>query len=281
MPYRTPHHGLRSHPARLAAMTLAGASVTMSAPAATAALVSGFETVTTPAAVSTTLAPERFFFPEQTTTFTSGAASFNHTYFPSFGGSGAWTYSNVTDTTTPGFTNQYAAFTGVGVNGSPNYGIANAVSPVEVMLRNDAVVEGAYFTNTTYAALAMQNGDSFAKTFGGQTGDDPDFFLLTIEGLDAGGNVTGAVDFYLADYRFEDNANDYIVDDWTFVDLTSLGVVSALGFSLSGSDTGSFGLNTPAYFAIDDLTVVPVPAGVWLFAPAAAALGAVRRQRAV
>jgi hypothetical protein len=37
-------------------------------------------------------------------------------------------------------------------------------------------VTGAYFTNTTYAALSMLSGDSFAKKFGGASGDDPDWF---------------------------------------------------------------------------------------------------------
>ena len=43
-------------------------------------------------------------------------------------------------------------------------------------------------TNATYAALSMQNGDSFAKKFGGTTGNDADLFGVTLRGFD---NVNG------------------------------------------------------------------------------------------
>ena len=119
-------------------------------------------------------------------------------------------------------------------------------------------VSGAYFTNTTYAALAMLNGDSFSKKFGGASGNDAVFSKLTITGYNRAAS-TGSVDFFLADYRFANNAQDYIVKDWTFVDLSRLGAVTELGFTLSSSDNGQFGMNTPAYLAMDTLTTTPVP----------------------
>ena len=61
------------------------------------------------------------------------------------------------------------------------------------------------------------------------------------------------MDVYLADYRFADNSLDYILDTWTFVDLKPLGEVATLEFALSSSDTGDFGMNTPAYFCLDTL----------------------------
>ena len=72
------------------------------------------------------------------------------------------------------------------------------------------------------------------------------------------------MDFYLADYRFADNGLDYIVDDWSWVDLTSLGAVDKLQFGLSSTDNGFFGMNTPAYFAMDNM--VPEPATMSLLA---------------
>ncbi|NET62290.1 MAG: DUF4465 domain-containing protein, partial [Symploca sp. SIO2E6] len=116
--------------------------------------------------------------------------------------------------------------------------------------------------NTTYAALSMLNGDQFAKKFGGPSGNDPDFFLLTITGLDDSNAVVSTVDFYLADYRFADNSQDYILDTWELLDLSSLTGATRLSFAVTSSDIGPFGLNTPAYFALDDLTLepkVPVP----------------------
>ena len=107
-------------------------------------------------------------------------------------------------------------------------------------------------------ALSMLRGDDFAKQFGGATGDDPDWFLLSVTGY-VGDTAAGSVDFYLADYRFGDNGQDYVVDTWEWVDLTGLGEVDGLGFALSSSDTGEFGMNTPGYFALDHLVVSEIP----------------------
>jgi hypothetical protein len=63
------------------------------------------------------------------------------------------------------------------------------------------------------------------------------------------------VHFYLADYRFEDNAEDYIVKTWEWFDLSSLGRADSLMCTLGSSDTGMFGMNTPAYFCVDNLTI--------------------------
>ncbi len=119
-------------------------------------------------------------------------------------------------------------------------------------------------TNTTYAYLAMRDGSQFSKVFGGQTGNDPDFFLLTITGLDSLDAPIGTVDFYLADFRSADNSLDYLIDSWTEVDLTGLDGAATLSFGLTSSDVGQFGMNTPAYFAIDNLHLVPEPTSLAL-----------------
>ncbi len=111
-------------------------------------------------------------------------------------------------------------------------------------------------TNTTYAALSMRDGDSFAKKFGGADGNDPDFLLLTITGKNSAGAAIGTVEFYLADYRFADNSLDYIVDDWIQVDLSPIAHARSLEFAVSSSDVGPFGINTPAFFAVDEITLV-------------------------
>ena len=77
---------------------------------------------------------------------------------------------------------------------------------------------------------------------------------MLIVGKDAQSNVTDTVIFYLADYRFTDSQNDYIVNTWETVDLTALGAVQFLEFTLESSDEGQWGINTPAYFALDNLT---------------------------
>jgi hypothetical protein len=221
------------------------------------------------------------------TDFTSGGATFANS-FTNFGGGCCWdgfAYSQVTDNTTPGFTNQYSAFPGGGAGGSATYAIGftaggSGVSTID--FGTDVVLSDAFVTNTTYAALSMENGDPFSKKFGGASGNDPDFFVLTITGLDGFGASIGSVELYLADFRFADNGLDYIVDSWVSVGLSGLGPVRGLDFTLASSDNGAFGMNTPAYFALDDLgfTVVPEPGTGTLLALGLAALRVRRRASA-
>lgn len=213
--------------------------------------------------------------------FTSGGASFTNNYNTTFLSWDGWSVSNTSDTTTADFTNQYSAITG-GANSGSQYGMYYepfALAP-SVDFGAPVTVQNASVTNATYPYLSMLNGDAFAKQFGGPTGNDPDWFLLTISGVDSSGGLLGSVDFYLADYRFADNAQDYIVAEWTTVDLTSLGVVYGLQFDLSSSDVGEFGMNTPGYVAFDDLShsSVPVPAAVWLLGTGLVGLVCVRRR---
>lgn len=208
-----------------------------------------------------TLAPESYWNGSDSSGgFISGSAWFNNNYDSTYGSWDGFSYSNITDTTSSGWTAQYNAITGAGQNGSANYGISYVgwAEPPTIILDTAGVVGGLYVTNNNYAYYSMLNGDAYAKKFGGDSGDDEDWFLLTITGKDVGGVVSGTTDFYLADYRFANNSQDYIVNTWEYVDLSSLGAVKSLELSLSSSDVGSFGMNTPAYFALD--TVVPEPA---------------------
>lgn len=190
--------------------------------------------------------------------FSSGNVFLPNSYNEAFGAWSGWAISATTDTETPGFTNQYSAYAGGGYDGSTAYAVAFTGSMGSVIeLDGDAaggVVEGLYVTNNTYAALSMLNGDMFTKKFGGETGDDPDYFLLTVKKYLDGALSTDSVNFYLADYRFEDNSQDYIVEDWAYLDLSGLGNADSLLFTLSSTDNGQFGMNTPAYFCIDHLT---------------------------
>ena len=220
------------------------------------------------------LAPDSFFDPQASVTWTSGGASFNHGW--NFGC--CWdgiTYSNKTDTTTPGFLNDRSAITGDGVGaGQDNYAVVYTGGAAPTMrFSGPRTVLGGYFTNTTYAYLAMANGDdgNDPAFVSGPFGAD-DFFELTIRGLDAGGEELSFVTYNLA-------TGGDVIDTWEYFDLTGLGEVYALDFSLASSDVGMFGMNTPAYFAMDSISIVPVPPAVWLFGSALLAIGA-RRAKA-
>ena len=186
----------------------------------------------------------------------SRGAAFNTNLF----GPG-WSYSRVNDTTTMGFTNQWAAITGTDAGGAGNYALANSFEPngAIVNLPEGQAPDWILVTNSTFAFLSMLNGDGFAKQFGGASGNDPDFFKVIFtgfDGLNASGQSVGSVDFYLADFRFADNSLDFIVDVWTLVDLSGLANAQSIGISFESSDVGDFGINTPTYVAVDELQLV-------------------------
>ncbi len=187
--------------------------------------------------------------------FTSGSASFNNLYNADWDYWEGFACSNCTDANATSYTAQYNAIAGSGQGGTSNYAVAFVgwETIPTLTFEEPRVFTGLYVTNNGYAYYDMRDGSAFTKKFGGQTGDDPDWFLLTITGIDANDLPTGTVEFYLADFRSEDNSQDYILDSWAFVDLTSLGTVKALQFTLTSSDTGDFGMNTPAYACIDTL----------------------------
>jgi hypothetical protein len=210
--------------------------------------------------------------------FTSGTMAFNNSFNANYASWGGFAYSNTSDQTTPGYMNQFSAITGTGHGpGADNYGVAFGYTSFSAFptlgdleglpnmsLPTGAEILGAFVTNTTYATLSMRNGDQFAKKFGGASGTDADWFQLTAYGVDAAGNVLpDTSELYLADYRFATSAQDYILDKWTFLDLSPLKDAARIYFNVTSSDVGNWGMNTPGYFAIDDISyttsTAPVP----------------------
>ena len=117
-------------------------------------------------------------------------------------------------------------------------------------------------TNSTYSYLAMTLGDGFASAF--TTGSYFELKIFGYTGLNGTGTEVGEVDFYLANYT---SASSLPVDVWTLVNLSSLAGRQSLTFDYASSDVGEFGINTPEYFAMDNLilsTSVPEPSSVIL-----------------
>jgi hypothetical protein len=213
----------------------------------------------------------------------SGGVTFQNGHDTAWGPySWGFSASTTTDTTTPGVGNQNSASTGIGVDGSAAYGVFfqdSFMAEKRIALPQTSLARGVDVTNTAWARTSMLEGDQFAKKFGGVTGDDPDWFKVTFTGYDAKGRAGNAVDFYLADYRFVDNALDYVFVSWRYVDLRSLGLVKEIGITLSSSDTGGFGMNTPGYLALDDLSIVPEPGTALLLGVGLIGFGLRRRAR--
>ena len=181
-----------------------------------------------------------------------------NTDFPDFPyWSAGWAISTMTDGTTSGAGNLYSAKPGAGFEGSMTYAIGQQNSRIEnIVLPDLQQCVSFYVTNTTYAHNSIRDGDMFAKKFGGDDGTDPDFFLLRTRLVNEEGIVMDSADVYLADYRFEDSSEDYILDEWVEVELANpFSLTDELQFELFSTDTaGGFGINTPLFFAFDQFS---------------------------
>ena len=179
--------------------------------------------------------------------FASGPVTFFNDYNPDWFAWSGWSY------TTPGWGNQYSA--SVWADDRTNVYATSYVIPGSGIAIHDTLrwrINGLFVTNSAMAALSMQHGDDYAKKFGGENGDEEDWFKLIITGfLDQ--DSVGKVEFLLADYTPADHRNDYVIQTWQWVELSSLGEVDSLSFSLASTDNGDYGMNTPAYFCLDNI----------------------------
>lgn len=190
--------------------------------------------------------------------FSSGPLYFRNSYESQFGSWSGFGVSAQTDTSNGTFSNQYSCFAGEAKSGSA-FAIAYYFGRVFFRNPNPGTplkLSSLSYTNSTWAAKVIRNGDAFSKKFGGQSGNDPDYFALKVFNH-YNGQVTDTAILYLADYRFTDNAQDYIVKAWKEATFNFSQPFDSIGFELESTDVGAFGMNTPAYFCLDDIVVSP------------------------
>ncbi len=174
--------------------------------------------------------------------WTSGTYTFQ-TYYGGNSGYGdyyaAFTVTNETAGTSTGSTEAYRSAKG-GANEGNNFAVWNMnYYGADTITFAAQVVPGFFVNNTAYAVTSMVNGDSFAKKFGAE-----DYFTLFCIGV-KNGAVVDTVAVELA-------SDGAYITEWTYVDLSQLGEIDGLTFGMTSSDTGDWGMNTPAYFAMDD-----------------------------
>lgn len=209
---------------------------------------------------SFSLPADSFYYNSTTKDWQTNNAVFQYEWDTNFGGfwSKGFSYTNKNDTANGGFMNLYNCAAGKGYNNSNYYVSAQNNGIIRLKTATDNKVDGFYITNSTYAYKSMKNGDAFAKKFGGTSGNDPDWFKITIKGFLGGTMKTDSTEFYLADFRSNNNSLDYILKTWQWVNCSNLGVVDSIQFFMYSSDVGSFGMNTPAFFNIDNFTTSKV-----------------------
>lgn len=118
----------------------------------------------------------------------------------------------------------------------------------------DAV--GIYVCNHPWPYYGNIDGNSFSRAF-----EEGDYFKLIIHGLDKDLNATGkSVEYTLAEYSGTLKQSD----KWEWVDLSSLGEIGGLYYTMETTDSDpEYGPNTAVYFCMDKLQVsVPFTSGI-------------------
>lgn len=185
--------------------------------------------------------------------FRSGNALFSNEYNPDWQSWLGFAVSNHHDTETRGQENQYSVIAGTGAGGSDNFALLFTLSSDTIEFIKPEKVTNISVCNSTWAYYAMLEGYPPAKQFGGNSGDDLDYFNLIITGVDEQGREVLEAAVTLADYRFVNNAEDYVGNQWTDINLGKAGYLKYLVFSFESSDVGDFGINTPTFVCIDNV----------------------------
>ena len=177
------------------------------------------------------------------------------------GHSGDWWYSyqnqcSVYNTASVDNANENAGHSGS--NFGVVYGYTDTYSGfiacAQMSLANNAErkFDRMYVCNSSYAYGVIVNGNSFTQ---GSLPSKNGWFKLVVHGYKTGATAPVATDeIYLADYRNESNV---CLTEWTLFDLTNIKkqAVNRIEFDFVGSDSGAYGLNTPAYVCIDDVRI--------------------------
>ena len=150
---------------------------------------------------------------------------------------------------------QWNSAAGHGANGSANYGVlyGNSIPnmPMEVIKVADApdgrVVKGMNITNSAWVVECVKNGNGAANKF-----KQGSWFKVIFTGTKAD-KSTASVEYYLADYRSENESEWTCLTDWDWIDLSSLGKVVSLSISFDGTDKSYGYLNTSTYVCIDNV----------------------------
>ncbi|MCM1022119.1 MAG: DUF4465 domain-containing protein [Muribaculum sp.] len=130
------------------------------------------------------------------------------------------------------------------------YGAFMGKRPTDMVFNDGKLYEpqGVYVNLNSYPYYSLLHGDGFARAF-----TNGDKFTLTIYGVAADGSEKN-VAVTMASYT---NGDLSINRGWKYVDLTSLGAVNELYFTMESTDKGLMGMNTPGYFCMDKLMVKP------------------------
>ena len=128
-------------------------------------------------------------------------------------------------------------------NGSKNFCVVFDNSGMKFADGKAREIKSMDVIGTTYVLGVAMNGDGYAKALT----DKGDFYDVQITGY-KGGETTGNLTISIA-------RDGGFLTDWYTADMSALGAVDSLAFSMDGSDKSNWGIKTPKYFALDNVVI--------------------------
>ena len=181
--------------------------------------------------------------------YKEGGAEFNTTFGVTY-----WTGYAISNRTGKGFTagdftpsgmpDQFNNVTGK-AHGGKNFCVIQTYG--ETIDLNGATVKGFWYTNSSYTADAILNGDGMTP---GKFGAD-DWFKCVLYPTPTEG-VGGAR------YEIELAKDGDYVKEWKYCDLSNVDAfknIKSIAFSFDSTKKNDYGITTPAYICIDDIVI--------------------------
>jgi Domain of unknown function (DUF4465)/Secretion system C-terminal sorting domain len=175
----------------------------------------------------------------------------------SYGGfwSSGWAISRKKDSSTEASSSSKHLYCAKPLHGDKNsntFIVGQSGSHLAITRNTLFYISSFYITNTTYTYNSMKLGDFFGKKFGGKSGNDSDYLFVRVK-FYRYNTLTDSQDVYLADFRNSDNSQDYLLKNWIKVSPKEFLYTDSVSFTMFSSDNGKYGMNTPGFFAIDNI----------------------------
>ena len=179
------------------------------------------------------------------------------------GTSGDWWYSYLNQMSVYNTSSADSSNAGAGHNGDDNFGVVFGytdkyneqfgVQKPSFYFDKPRKLVGLWICNSSYTYGVIKHGNKFGK-YGEATSLEKakGYFQVIMECWDVNGARVARSTRMLADYS---GANRVDLDStWSYWPINAEGV-KTVTFNFEGSDAGDYGLNTPAYLCIDDITL--------------------------
>lgn len=185
--------------------------------------------------------------------FRSGDFQFSNFYMAEYGSWAWYAYSSITANDGSTWADQFQSAPGGG-HDSATFGVAYVDAywgPSNVVVdgpEEGTELEGMWVTNSAWTLYSILNGDGISGPF-----EKGDYLKVMVTGYDSEENPTGTAEFYLADYRSENESEHYALNTWKWMDLSDAGKLQYFRITMESTKSNDWGPTTPMYVCIDDV----------------------------